>query len=255
MASSLILAADFRPSRDLPVCSGMEGAECFSPAQIKTLETIYGEVVLNGKAVAPGWPVGAEIAGPNGTSGWDGWIVRENGMAQAALYAESAVQYMIFDKPDPSYRITQFNLEKDASKFDWIGKVMNATDPDLTRFQNQGGKLLMYFGWADPALNPLMAVGYYEDVVRRIGSTTPDFFKLYMLPGVFHCSGGVGPASFDPLVHIIPWVEQGKAPGSIVASHVEKGTVIRTRPLCQYPQTAQYAGHGDVGDASSYRCR
>ena len=52
--------------------------------------------------------------------------------------------------PDPSYQLTQFNLEKDASKFDWIGKVMNATDPDLSRFRERGGKLLMYFGWADP---------------------------------------------------------------------------------------------------------
>ena len=112
---------DFRPARDLPVCTGSENAECFSSAQVKTLETIYGDLVLNGKTVAPGWPVGAEITGPNGTSGWDGWIVRENGMGQAAQYAESALQYMIFDKPDTAYKITQFNLERDAARFDWVG--------------------------------------------------------------------------------------------------------------------------------------
>ena len=131
---------------------------------------------------------------------------------------------------------------------------MNATDPDLTRFRARGGKLLMYFGWADPALNPLMGIGYYEEVVRRMGDTTPDFFKLYMMPGVFHCSGGVGPASFDPLAQVIPWVEQGKAPASIVASQIEKGKVLRTRPLCAYPQAAQYTGKGDVNDAANYRC-
>lgn len=245
---------DFRASRDLPICAGPDGADCFTPAQITTLDTIYGQVSLNGKTVAPGWPVGAEIAGPNGTSGWDGWITRESGMGQAAQYAESAVRYMIFDKPDPSYQLTQFNLERDAGKFDWIGKVMNATDPDLSRFHERGGKLLMYFGWADPALNPLMGTGYYEEVARRMGGSTQDFFKLYMLPGVFHCSGGVGPASFDPLTQLIPWVEHGKAPDRIVAAQVDADKVSRTRPLCPYPQAAQYKGQGSVDDEANFRC-
>jgi feruloyl esterase len=67
---------DFQPSRDLPVCPGDDQADCFTAAQIRSLETIYSPLVLNGKRVTPGWPVGAEIAGPNGTSGWDGWMVR-----------------------------------------------------------------------------------------------------------------------------------------------------------------------------------
>jgi feruloyl esterase len=198
--------------------------------------------------------VGAEIAGPNGTSGWEGWIVREDGMALAARFAETAVRYMVFDKPDPVYDLTQFNLEKDASRFDSIGRVMNATDPDLSRFRARGGKLLMYFGWADPALNPLMAVNYYENVQQRMGASTPDFFRLYMLPGVFHCSGGVGPASFDPLAQIIPWVERGQAPERIVAAQVDGGKVIRSRPLCMYPQTAQYTGKGSIDDQANFRC-
>jgi feruloyl esterase len=161
---------------------------------------------------------------------------------------------MIFAKPDPSYQITQFNLEKDSQQFEWIGKVMNATDPDLTRFRQRGGKLLMYFGWADPALNPLMGIGYYEAVMNRMGSSTGDFFKLYLMPGVFHCSGGVGPAAFDPLTQVVPWVEHGKAPGRIVATQVEGGKTVRSRPLCAYPQAAQYTGKGSVDDESNFRC-
>ena len=245
---------DFQPSRDLPACSGADGQDCFTASQIRTLETIYGPLVLNGKTVAPGWPVGPEIAGPNGVSGWNGWIVRETGIGQAATYAESALRYMVFDKPDPAYQLVQFNLEKDAGKFDWIGKVMNATDPDLSGFRDRGGKLLMYFGWADPALNPLMGIGYYEDVLRQMGQSTHDFFKLYMMPGVFHCSGGVGPASFDPLNQIVRWVEHGRVPDRIVASQVDSGKTTRTRPLCPYPQVAQYSGQGSTDDHTNFRC-
>jgi len=245
---------DFQVSRDLPQCQGGDGADCFTAAQLRTLEVIYSDVVLNGKRVAPGYPVGAEIAGPNGRSGWDGWIVREGQLSQSALYAESALRYMVFPKPDPTYELTRFNLEKEAHLFEPIGKLMNATDPDLSRFQARGGKILMYFGWADPALNPLMGVSYYEEVERRMGASTREFFRLYMLPGVFHCSSGVGPACFDPLVSVIPWVEAGKAPEAIVASQLEEGKTVRTRPLCPYPQVARYQGQGDVNDAKNFRC-
>ena len=245
---------DFRASRDLPVCAAGEASDCFTAEQVKALETVYSDVVLNGKRAAPGFPVGAEIAGPNGSSGWDGWIVREGGLSQSAQYAESALRYMIFPRPDPAYDLRRFNLETEAHRFDWIGKLMNATDPDLTRFRDRGGRILMYFGWADPALNPLMGVEYYEDVLRRMGASTSSFFKLYMMPGVFHCGGGVGPACFDPLANIIPWVEQGQAPQAIVAAQMEGDKVRRTRPLCPYPQVARYRGSGSVDDAGSFRC-
>jgi Tannase and feruloyl esterase len=244
---------DFQPARDLLVCSVSEGPDCFTPAQIKTLETIYADVVINGKRVAPGWPKGAEIAGPNGKSGWDGWIVRETGLSQSALFAESAVRY-IFPKPDPTYDLARFDLERDAKLFDEVGKMINATDPDLTRFREHGGKILMYMGWADPALNPLMGVEYYESVLSRMGPSAREFFKLYMMPGVFHCSGGVGPACFDPLAQVIPWVEKGKAPGSVLAAQMDGGKVLRTRPLCAYPEVAKYQGQGSPDDAASFRC-
>ena len=92
---------DFQPSRDLLVCSVSEGPDCFTPAQIKTLETIYADVVMNGKRVAPGWPKGAEIAGPNGKSGWDGWIMRESGLSQSALYRGERGALHDFPSPIP----------------------------------------------------------------------------------------------------------------------------------------------------------
>lgn len=245
----------FEPARDLPVCTGAENEQCFTRGQIAALETIYRDVVVNGRRVAPGFPVGGEIAGPNGRSGWDGWILREGQLSQSALYAESALRYMTFPRPVPEYELGWFQLERDASRLEWLGKLVSATETDLSRFRDRGGKILMYFGWADPALNPLMGVEYYEAVERRLGPSTRDFFRLYMMPGVFHCGGGVGPACFDPLAHLIAWVEQGRAPEAIVASQVaEGGKVVRTRPLCPYPEVARYQGQGSIDEAGSFRC-
>jgi feruloyl esterase len=245
---------DFRTSRDLPVCAGADEADCFTEAQAKVLDTIYSDLVLNGKRVAPGVPAGAEIAGPNGTSGWDGWILREGQLSQSAVFAETALRYMVFPKPDPAYELSRFNLEQDAHRFDWIAKLMNSTDPDMARFRDRGGKILMYFGWADPALNPLLAVEYYESVLARMGPSARDFFRLYMMPGVFHCGGGAGPACFDPLASVIQWVEQGKAPDPLVASQVHEGKTVRTRLLCPYPEVARRQGDGSIDEAGSFRC-
>ena len=113
----------------------------------------------------------------------------------------------------------------------------------------------MFFGWTDTAVNPLSGVEYYERVRERMGESTADFFRLYMAPGMFHCVGGVGPNLFDKLTPLMQWVERGVAPGEIIASQVEGGKVVRTRPLCPYPELAAYGGSGDVNDASSFTCR
>ncbi len=70
----------------------------------------------------------------------------------------------------------------------------------------------MYFGWADTALPPVMAIDYYLKAVGTNGLTTPDFFRLFMVPGMFHCRGGVGTDRFDAMTALINWVENGVAP-------------------------------------------
>jgi hypothetical protein len=112
----------------------------------------------------------------------------------------------------------------------------------------------MYFGWADTALNPLMGVNYYEKVSARFGASTADFFRLFMVPGMSHCRGGVGTDQCDFLTALIEWVEKGVAPKQIVASQSRDGKDIRTRPLCPYPQVAKYNGNGKPDDARSFVC-
>jgi len=118
----------------------------------------------------------------------------------------------------------------------------------------RGGKIVGYFGWADPALNPLMGVGYYETVTKTMGPSTADFYRLFMVPGMSHCSGGAGTSAFDALTPLVQWVEKGIAPAAIPASRVVDGTPVRTRPLCPYPQTAIYKGSGSTDDAASFTC-
>jgi len=244
----------FEPSRDLPKCDAGDQPDCFTPGQIGALEKIYGDVVSQGKRVFPGWPVGAEIAGSNGRSGWDPWIVRESGSPTEVAFGETFLRYMAFPKPDPAYDMLQFNLDRDPPRLEAIHQVLDATDTDLSRFEQRGGKILMYFGWADPALNPLMGVEYYEQVAQRMGAGTGGFFRLFIVPGMFHCNGGVGADTFDKLAPLAGWVEHGTAPDAIPASRVVSGKAVRTRPLCAYPEVARYKGSGSIDDGANFAC-
>ena len=79
--------------------------------------------------------------------------------------------------------------------------------------------------------------------------------RLFMVPGMNHCGGGVGTATFDMLAALEQWVENGKAPDQIPASHVTNGKTERTRPLCAYPQVATYKGSGSTDDAANFVCK
>jgi len=204
----------------------------------------------------PGWPVGAEIAGTNGRSGWDRWIVNEKtGETISQAFSVTFLRYMAFGSAaDPASDPAKFNFDKDPPRMEWIRSVLDATDPDLSAFRDRRGRMLMYYGWADPALNAQMGVDYYEAVQKQMGTGTADFFRFYTVPGMFHCNGGVGCDRFDMLGPLVEWVEQGKAPERIVASKMAGGKAVRTRPLCPYPQAAKYKGSGSIDDAANFSC-
>jgi feruloyl esterase len=247
----------FNPSADLPRCANdSEGRICFTPDQLRTLDTIYGSVQRNGTEFFPGWPVGAEVAAPGAaTSGWMPWFVGPPTPGPIQIsFGEAFFKYMAFGRPNPSYDWLTFNLDADLEKLQWARGVLDATDPDLSRFKARGGKIVSYFGWADPALNPMMGVNYYESVAQKIGPSTADFYRLFMVPGMFHCQGGVGVGAFDALTPLVEWVEKGTAPPSIIGSRLVDGKPVRTRPLCPYPEIAKYKGMGSIDDAASFSC-
>ncbi len=253
---------DFKPARDLPRCvEGSDQADCFTANQIAALDRIYGDVMSNGKRFFPGWPVGAEVAGPNGQSGWIGQAINAaNGSGAWTSYGFNFQRYMVpwvksaSGEMDAARAFSQFDIDKDPPRLEELRQILDATDPDLSAFRKHGGKLLMYFGWADPQLNAKMGVEYYEQVVDKMGPSTDEFFRLFMVPGMFHCGGGVGTSQFDMTTAVLKWVEAGTAPVRIEASRVTAGKVVRTRPLCAYPQTARYKGTGSIDDAANFTC-
>jgi Tannase and feruloyl esterase len=241
---------DFNPRRDVPSCAaGVDNAACLTTAQADAIAKVYSGPVVNGKQLFPGFMPGSEAA-------WSGMIVPAQPGAKPAVFnlAEGTIRYLAHTPPNPDYDYRNFDFARDTKLLDGWSVTANATDPDLKKFQASGGKLLMTYGWADQILQPLMGVNYYEAVLQKSGKQTMDFARLFMVPGMSHCSGGIGTDQFDSMTALINWVEKGKAPDSMVASRVFEGRVARSRPLCPYPQVARYSGKGSVDDAANFSC-
>jgi feruloyl esterase len=158
---------------------------------------------------------------------------------------------------DPNWDFRTLNFDTDVATIDRQDSGnLGATDPNLKDFVAHGGKLILYHGWNDQLIAPRNSVNYYNSVARALGgpATVKDSIRLFMAPGMNHCGGGDGPFSFDGVSAIEQWVEQGKAPDQIIASHLTGGKTDRTRPLCPYPETAKYKGSGSTDEAANFVC-
>ena len=254
-------ACRFDPVRDVPACrEGADAPDCLMPAEAATIAKIYSGPVSNGTPFFPGYMVGSEavVTGANGVmaSTWANAIVPAQPTARPADFnlADGIMRYLVLDPPRPEYDALTFDFDRDTALVARWSKLADAKDPDLSKFRERGGKLLMTYGWADQILQPLMGVRYYEAVLEKHGKKTRDFARLFMVPGMAHCGGGVGPDRNDAVTAVIDWVEKGKAPDQLMASKVTGGAVVRTRPLCPYPQVARYKGQGSIDDAANFSC-
>jgi feruloyl esterase len=255
-------ACAFDPSRDVPACGqGTDGPDCLTPAQATAVGKVYGGVVSNGRPYFPGYMPGSEavttgLFGGGAGSGWMNVIVPAQPDQTPADFglADNTMKYLVFSPPRPDYDYRTFDFDRDISLLDAWGQQANATDPDLSEFRAGGGKVIMTYGWADSILQPMAGVNYYERAVAENGPGTSDFFRLFMVPGMAHCGGGIGPDRHDAVTAIVNWVEADRAPDSMVASKVVDDKVVRTRPLCPYPQVARHSGQGSIDDAANFRC-
>lgn len=240
-------------------CGKTNEAQCLSLDQISTLEAwCQRPSDSNGTELfSQGVPLGSEVY-------WVEWIVgRENahdGYIQRMV--EESLRYVAFpEDPGESYSIMDFDMDTDPARLEQAAARYNSNIPDLTGFRERGGKLLMWHGWADAIIPPATSLDYYEAIERRVGSRadTQEFLRLFMIPGMDHCGILEGPGiqkdGFDRLTALERWVEQGEAPSSLLTTKTDSaGNVLWTRPVCPYPQHAEYVGHGDMTDASSFEC-
>lgn len=245
------------------LCRGPESRTCLTAPRVASLKKIYaGARNSKGEVLFPGLTPGGE----DGPGAWAAWVTG-TGPGAGPGYVENFLRYMVFQ--DPSWNLWKANVDDTLRAADErTASILNATDPDLRRFQSRGGKLIMYHGWNDPAISPLSSVNYYESVVSKMGADTArQFVRLYMAPGVQHCVGGAGPSSFGQLGTTTAkgskyglsdalevWVEKSTAPGDITATKYNSGAVQMTRPLCAYPQVPKYNGTGDTNEAGSFVC-
>ncbi len=240
-------------------CKGSDSSSCLLPEQVATLKTIYAaKRDAAGKVVYPGLLPGAE----EGPGGWVSWITGGGpGKSLTAFFNVGYFKDFVYEQP--SWDLRSFSFARDVKAAEAkTGDALDAVDTNLKPFTQRGGKLILYHGWADPAIPAEGTIDYYNGVVGVLGErATTDALRLYMVPGMQHCAGGPGAVSFgqqpeavrgdaqhDIFTALEQWVESGKAPESLIT----RGNGM-SRPLCVYPQVAKYDG-GDTRDAKSLSC-
>ncbi|WP_180863088.1 tannase/feruloyl esterase family alpha/beta hydrolase [Cupriavidus pauculus] len=241
-------------------CKGnADSDDCLTSAQADTLKRLYAGArnPRTGAQIYPGWPVGSE----SGYLGGWGYSIKGPEAFRTEFFRDWVFQ-------DAKWDWRSFDWDRDmAAVQQRVGPLVDSVNPDLSRFKQRGGKLIVYHGLADPIGNAYDTIHYYQAVSRTVAGT-PDFARLFLSPGMGHCRGGVGPNTFDAIGALEAWIEKGQAPDQILAAakglesktgglataaQVTEGS-SRTRPLCAWPKQARYKGTGSVDDASSFVC-
>jgi hypothetical protein len=260
--------ARFQPET-LRCAEGQSGDQCLADAQIAAIDTLHSTYkfpfpLVNGLDDYPGWGVSGEdnpSFGPTG--GWIAWWlgkappgqppIQTNGIAW--IYGAGGIQY-VFAR-DPKLDVTKYKPEDYKERVLEVSRLMDSTDPDLSRFRARGGKLVILEHMADYAQSPYAGIRYFERVQRTLGeSETAEFARLYTAPGVDHVGSGA-PANVNMLGVLVDWVENGKAPGDleVVEQKVEAPSfaTVRALPLCRWPAWPHYRS-GPANVSASFVC-
>ena len=188
---------------------------CLSAAQVEAARRVYrGPVDPTSRAtIYPGMAFGSEPFWPN------------RDPSNPFPIPVSHYKWLVFGDPNWDWKTFDMSKPSDYQAYQKaeakFAPILNATNPDLREFRKRGGKLLQWHGWSDQLIAAQNSIDYYESVLSQFGGNTGDvqtFYRLFMAPGVTHCSGGPGPNTFDMQAVLEEWVEKGKAPDQIIAT-------------------------------------
>lgn len=260
--------AKFQPET-LRCTEGQQADQCLTEAQIKAIDTLHATYkfpfpLANGLDDYPGWGVSGEDSPSSGpTGGWLSWWLGRSPPAQppaqtngiAWIYGAGGIQY-VFAR-NPQLDVKTYKPADYKERLLDVSRLMDSTNPDLSRFRARGGKLIILEHMADYAQSPYAGIRYFENVQRTLGKAeTAEFARLYTAPGVDHVGAGA-PANVDMLGALVDWVEKGQPPGDldVVAQTTEAPAfaTVRALPLCQWPAWPHYKS-GPVNAASSFHC-
>ena len=230
------LACHFDPA--VLKCKAGQTEGCLTAPQLASARAIYGGRRVGGKSTFPGYEPGGEAL----RGGWQAW----NTGTSPETFTESAghamgaqfMKYVVYN--DPALDFLKLDMgpryDRDRQK---AAAIMDAVNADLTPFKSHGGKLIQYHGWNDPAIPPRGSIRYHDAVVAKTADAD-SFYRLYMIPGMLHCTGGAGPGQVDWLGILDRWVDQKAAPHDVTASAPSGETQL----LCPYPGVARKSGNG-----------
>jgi feruloyl esterase len=223
------------------LCKGADNDICLTRPQVDTVKRLYAgpSNPRTGERLYPGLPRGSEF----------GWAALGAPPGPQARPPYEPIFQWAFGR-NWDWRTFDFD-HANAIYDEKLAGTVNATSPDLDRFRARGHKLVVFHGWADWLVAPGESLNYYSAVASRYPKQVNDFYRLFMVPGMAHCSGGPGPDQFDTLSAVVKWVEQGAAPDQIIAT---KQTSHLQRPLCPYPEVARYKGTGNPNEAANFAC-
>ena len=268
--------AAFDLDRDVPTCTGARNGSCLAAAQKTAIAGLFAGVALaSGERLYAPFPYDAGLA----TGDWGNWKFNAPSTRDAGAIAGI---WQVPPAPPDGFDGRAFMLAADADALLARVQAKDATyaEPalsfmlpprldDVSALRRRGGRIVMYHGTSDPIFSSEHSVQVYEAWSRASGAPAESFARLYLVPGMNHCRGGPATDSFDLLQPLVDWVEQGKAPGAVVAQVRGSGNPAgangdvpptwspnRSRPLCPYPAVARRIGEGgDIESASAFACR
>jgi hypothetical protein len=234
-------------------CKAGDAPDCLTADQVQTMRAIYDGVrdPKTGKQIFPGFPPGSEMQLAALISGPEPFPV-----------ATSYMRLLVFGG-QKGWDFRKFDYGADSAKAEaYAAKTLDAPATGLGPFFARGGKLLLSHGWTDGLIPANNTVAFYEKLSSGLTAKQKQSqLRLFMVPGMNHCSGGEGPSTIDTLGTIDQWASSGMAPERLIASRNAgppgapgPQPAPMTRPLCPYPAVARYKGEGPTDKAESFAC-